>query len=145
MAYSGKFTPQNPHKYKGDAKNIIWRSTWELKFMRWLDEHPNVLEWSSEERSIPYISPIDNRIHRYFPDFIMKTKDKDGNIVTRMIEIKPEHQTKEPKIQRKITPKYIAEVKTWGVNQAKWKAAERFCEDLGWEFVKLTEKELFSG
>jgi hypothetical protein len=31
---------------------------------------------------------------------------------------------------------------TWGVNQAKWKAASEFCADRKWRFLIMTEKEL---
>lgn len=111
--------------------------------MRFLDTNPAVLEWSSEELTIPYISPLDNCIHRYIPDFYMKTKEADSTITRTIIEIKPEKQTVQPKLQKKMTPRYLTEVKTWGVNSAKWAAAERYCDDLGWKFMKITEKELF--
>lgn len=142
MAYSGRFSPKNPKKYAGDPTNIIWRSTWELRVMKYLDENPNVIEWKSEEIAIPYISPVDNRRHRYFPDFIVKVKRTDGSIHTMMLEVKPEAQTKEPKVQKKKTKKYITEVVTWGQNQAKWAAAREFCLDRGWEFKLITEREL---
>lgn len=148
MAYKGKFIPKNPGKYKGTLRNadgssaITWRSLWELKVMNFFDSQPNILEWSSEEFSIPYISPLDNRIHRYFPDFYCKKQGLDGKIIKQIIEVKPAKQTEAPKLQRKLTPKYIAEVKTWGVNEAKWKAAEYYCAERGWEFVKLTEHDL---
>ena len=142
MAYKGRFTPTNPQKYKGDVSKIIWRSTWELKVMIFLDKQPAILQWSSEEHSIPYISPIDGRLHRYFPDFFVKKRTSSGKIVSQIIEVKPQKQTMAPKLQKRLTPKYIAEVKTWGINEAKWKAAEQFCEECGWEFVKLTENDL---
>lgn len=142
MAYSGRFTPKNPKKYGGDPTNIIYRSLWELRVMKYLDDNPSVLEWKSEEIAIPYISPVDNRRHRYFPDFIVKVKKAGGDIKTLMLEVKPEHQTKEPKVQKKKTKKYLTEVMTWGVNQAKWKAAEEYCLDMGWEFKLITEREL---
>ncbi len=150
MAYKGRFVPKNPAKYKGQLVDtntgqsaIIWRSTWELKVFNWCDTHPNVLEWSSEEISIPYISPIDDRMHRYYPDIYLKLKQADGKIVKKLIEIKPQYQTSAPKLQKKLTPKYIAEVKTWGVNEAKWNAAKRFCEEHNIAFEILTERDLF--
>lgn len=142
MAYSGRFSPKNPSKYRGDPTNIIFRSLWELKVMKYLDENSNILEWCSEEIAIPYISPIDNRRHRYFPDFIVRAKTPDGSIKTMMLEVKPKHQTQEPKIQKKKTKKYLTEVMTWGVNQAKWKYAREYCLDKGWEFKIITETEL---
>lgn len=143
MYYKGRFSPKNPKKYAGDPTNIIYRSLWELKVMRYLDENTNILEWRSEEIAIPYISPLDNRYHRYFPDFIIKAKLPDGKTQTMMIEVKPKQQTKEPQKKKRITKAYITEVTTWGVNQAKWKAAEEYCLDRGWIFKILTEDEIF--
>ena len=142
MAYKGKFKPRNTNKYKGNPTNIIYRSLWELKLMRYLDEHPDVVSWSSEEIAIPYKSPIDGRYHRYFPDFKITKKDKEGLTSTLLIEVKPLNQTKPPEVTKKITKKYINEVATWGINQAKWKAAADFCEDRNWKFSIMTEKEL---
>lgn len=142
MAYKGKFQPRNPQKYEGDPSNIIYRSSWELKFMNYLDLHQDVLKWSSEEFFIPYLSPIDGYIHRYYPDFKVKRKGADGKIETIVIEVKPEKQTKEPPVQQRKTRKYITEVYTWGINQAKWKAAEEYCADRAWRFQVMTEKDL---
>jgi hypothetical protein len=140
--YTGVFKPKNILKYKGDVKNIVYRSSWELKFMVYLDNHKDVLEWSSEELIIPYRSPIDNKIHRYFPDFYVKRKDKDGKVEILIIEIKPKYQTKPPEKINKPNKRYIREVFTWGVNEAKWKAAKEYCEDRKYKFLILTEKEL---
>ena len=137
----GRFKPRNPGKYKGDPSNIIYRSSWEKKFMLWCDCNLNVLEWGSEEIVIPYRSPLDRRVHRYFPDFYVKSRDKNGSTVKRLIEVKPYAQTKAPKPGRK-TKKLLTEIATWGVNQAKWKAAKEYCKDRRWEFVILTENEL---
>ena len=143
MAYKGRFTPKNPHKYRGDPTNIIFRSLWELTCMRRFDENPNIIEWSSEETIVPYISPIDNRRHRYFPDFLIKTRQTDGSIKTFLVEVKPKKETIEPKPQKRKTRKYITEVMTWAKNQAKWKAAEEYCLDRGWEFLKMTEDTIY--
>lgn len=142
MAYSGKFNPINPDKYMGDHKNIIYRSSWECKVMSWLDKDPRIVGWSSEEIIIPYKSPVDNRMHRYFPDFLVKSKSADGTIKTILIEVKPKKQTKEPEKRKRITKQYISEVTTWGVNQAKWKAAEEYCLDRKWAFKIMTEDHL---
>jgi hypothetical protein len=141
MSYKGTFIPKNPEKYKGDVSNIIWRSTWEQMVMKYLDLSDNVIWWSSEELPIKYYNPIDNKIHRYFPDFIVNLKKKDGTIKTYVWEIKPEYQTKQPE-RKKKTKKFINESVTYIVNQSKWKAATEFCKDHGWEFVILTENEL---
>ena len=142
MAYKGKFQPRNPQKYLGDPSNIVYRSRWELKFMGWLDNHSGVVQWGSEELIIPYRSPIDGRIHRYFPDFIIKKKTQDGKIDTVVVEIKPKAQTKPPSIQSKATKRYITEVQTWGINSSKWDAAVNYCKDRGWKFEIITEIEL---
>jgi hypothetical protein len=109
--------------------------------MKHFDENDAILEWSSEEVAIPYKSPIDGRFHRYFPDFIIKARTKDG-IKTMILEVKPKSQTKEPTKKKRITRAYITEVTTWGVNQAKWKAATEYALDRGWEFKLITEVEL---
>jgi len=142
MLHQGYFKPKNPQKYKGDPTNIIYRSGWELKFMLYVDSHPEIVEWGSEEFSIPYRSPIDNRIHRYFPDFYLKKKTKDGKSQTMVVEIKPLKQTIEPQKQNKKTKRYINEVMTWGINSSKWQAAQEFCKERNWQFLILTEKEL---
>lgn len=142
MAYKGSFRPKNPDKYKGDPTKIIYRSRWELMVMQKLDAHPDVIQWSSEEVVIPYISPIDNRYHRYFMDFYMKRKNREGKIEEILIEVKPLAQTKPPTVQNKVSRRYITEVQTWGVNSAKWKAAQEYCKDRGWQFQIITEKEL---
>ena len=145
MTYIGKLRPKCPHKYIGDPTNIIYRSLWERRFMVFCDEKDSVIEWGSEELFIPYKSPIDNKYHRYFVDFIIKTKNKQGFIETRLIEIKPKKQCKPPTRPERKTKRYIEEVKTWGVNNAKWNAAKEFAENKGWKFQILTEKELFTG
>ena len=109
--------------------------------MNWLDSSDNVVYWSSEELVIKYYSPVDNKIHRYFPDFIVKIKKRDGKVMTHVIEVKPEYQTKQP-TQKKKTKRFIEESITYVVNQSKWKAAEEFCKDRGWVFQVLTEKHL---
>jgi len=142
MAYSGKFQPSYPRKYKGDPTNIIYRSLWERKLMVYCDLNENILEWGSEEIALPYRSPIDNRIHRYFPDFYIKVKESSGQIKKYIIEIKPKKQTIEPKVKKRKTKSYIYEVYEYAKNQAKWKAAEEFCKDRLWEFKVLTEEDL---
>jgi|TARA_S200002703_G_C3769406_1_gene236919 hypothetical protein len=142
MAYKGKFRPKYPAKYRGDPTNIIYRSLWERNCMRYFDQNPNVLKWSSEEVIVPYKSPIDGRYHRYFPDFLIRVKNKQGVLETIMIEVKPFKETKEPKPQTRLTKKYLYEVKTWGINKSKWEAAIEFCKDRKWKFMIITEKEL---
>ena len=142
MAYKGKYRPTHPSKYRGNPTNIIYRSLWELKFMKYCDSNPNILEWGSEEVIVPYRSPIDNRYHRYFPDFYIKVRESTGTIKRMIIEIKPQKQCIEPKVQKKKTRSYVYQVCEYAKNQAKWEAAKEFCEDRQWEFKVLTENEL---
>ena len=141
----GKFNPKYPEKYAGDSTNIVYRSSWELRFMSHLDKNPNVIRWASEELIIPYFDPTTNRFRRYFPDFIVTVRNKEGKQKTTIFEIKPNHQTIMPNpAKAKSKRRLFNEAKTWGVNQAKWQAATAFCEERGWTFQILTEKELFS-
>ena len=142
MSYKGKYYPSFPRKYKGDPTNIIYRSLWERKFMVYCDKNQNILEWASEEIAIPYRSPIDNRVHRYFPDFYMKVKETNGKVKNYVIEVKPAKQTKPPKKPKRQTKGYIREAYEYAKNQAKWKMAKEFCADRLWEFKVVTEKEL---
>ena len=142
MSYKGYFKPRNPGKYKGDPTNIIYRSGLELRLMKFLDEQDNIVKWGSEELAIPYKSPIDGRYHRYFPDFYVKKKITDGTKREQLIEEKPSDQCKPPRKQNKVTKRYLTEVKNWGINSAKWKAAEEYCKDRRWTFIIITEKDL---
>jgi hypothetical protein len=142
MSYKGKFRPKFPEKYKGDPTNIIYRSLWERNCMIYFDQNPNVLNWSSEEIIIPYKSPIDGKWHRYFPDFVIKVRNKYNQTETYVIEVKPYKETKEPEIKKRITKQYLYEVQTWGINSAKWNAAKEFCDDRKWKFKIITEREL---
>ena len=125
MSYKGKFRPKNPNKYKGNPSNIIYRSLLERRFMVYLDNNPSILKWQSEEIIIPYVSPVDNRVHRYFPDFYIKYKNSDGKIIEELIEVKPFNQCSPPNPKKKLTKtgrtskRYLKEVQTYIVNDAK--------------------------
>lgn len=136
------WTPKNPDRYVGDHTNIWVRSSWELKVYKWMDSDSNVINWSSEEICIPYVSPIDNKWHKYYPDVLARIKTKDG-VQTYLVEIKPYSQTLEPTPKKRVTKNYVHEVYTWGINSAKWKAAKEYCLDRRWEFKLLTEKDIF--
>jgi hypothetical protein len=138
--YQGFYKPENPQKYAGDLKQIVYRSGWELQVMIKLDRTESVILWNSEGIAIPYLSPLDGKTHRYFPDFIVKVKDRQGVVKTHLIEIKPHSQT-QLRTSNRNTRKFLSEVATFAVNQAKWKAAEAFCKDQGWEFQVITEKD----
>lgn len=137
-----KWIPRNPQKYVGDANNIISRSSWETKFLNWCDLTPSVLQYASEELVIPYVSPVDGKQHRYFVDFMIAVKPRVGRIKKYAVEIKPKHETLPPK-KKKNQKIYLNESITYITNQAKWKAAEAFCNKIGLEFIVLTEDHLF--
>jgi len=138
----GYFHPRNPSKYIGNPENIVYRSSWELRFMNWCDLNESVLAYGSEEFFIPYRSPMDNKIHRYFPDFIIKIKEQSGELKTYVIEVKPKKQTIPPKQPKRKTKNWLYEMKTYSVNQAKWAAAEEWCRSRDMEFRVITEAEL---
>ena len=142
MSYKGKYKVRCPYKYKGDPTKVIYRSLWELKFMRYCDSNINILEWGSEEMYVWYRSPVDNRPHRYFPDFYIKTKESSGKIKKYIIEVKPKKQTSPPVKSKLKTKSYMREAFEYAKNQAKWNAAEDWCADRGYEFKILTENEL---
>ena len=137
-----RYKPLNPKKYQGNPNNIICRSSWERKFCMWADRKDNVVSWASEEINIPYISPKDNRVHKYYPDFLIKVKESNNRIKTYVVEVKPKKQTMPPKKRSRITKSYIYECQTYAVNQAKWAAASEFCKDNRIEFIIVTEAEL---
>ncbi len=141
MSYQGRYRPSNPKKYKGDSRNIIYRSLWERKFMVYCDKNQNIINWASEEFHIPYYDPTTKRVRRYFPDFYIRYRNVNGNILEKIIEIKPAKQCVPPTTKRK-TKKHLYETLEYAKNQAKWKAAEDFCADRKWEFQVMTEKEL---
>ena len=140
--YKGRYRILNPEKYKGNINDVIYRSSWELKFMRWCDTNSSVIEWGSETTVIPYRSPVDNKFHRYFVDFYIKVVTKQGTTTRYLVEIKPEKFTKPPEIPKRQTRRFIEEVFQYGVNQAKWKSADEYCIDKGMKFLVLTEKDL---
>ena len=139
MAYSGKYIPTNITKYRGDVYKNVYRSLWERRFMVYCDNTKEILEWGSEEVIIPYISPLDGRMHRYYPDFYIKVRQKDKTIKKMIIEVKPKIQCGPPKTPKRKTKRFINEVRTWGVNEAKWNAALEWCKDRNMEFKILTE------
>jgi len=137
-SHRGMFNPKNPEKYAGDSKRIVFRSSWELKFCKYCDTNQDITYWASEELAIPYVNPIDRKVHRYYPDFIIKTK----NGKRFMIEIKPSAQTKQPKPKTKKSRAFMRESLEYIKNIAKWQAADVYCNDNNMEFKIFTEKEL---
>lgn len=139
MAYSGKYKIKNKSKYKGDSSLVIYRSMWEKYCMKYFDESSDVKYWSSEEIIIPYFYEADKKYHRYFPDF--KVTWKNGK--TSLIEVKPKKETAPPTGNRR-TKRYITEAYTYVKNQNKWKAADKYAKDNGYNFLIWTEVELES-
>ena len=136
----GLFIPKNKQKFFGSS--AIYRSSYELAFMRWADTNDNVLRWGSENIIVAYINPIDQKPHKYFVDNFVEIKESTG-IKKYLIEIKPYKQTVEPVISKKKKRKTILTEQTmWVVNQSKWSAAREYANKRGWEFIILTEKEL---
>lgn len=143
MPYKGKYRPDNPDKYVGDPSNIVYRSLLERRFMVFCDKNPNILKWASEEMFIPYHSPIDKRMHRYYVDFLIEVKEKNGDIKTYLVEIKPSRQCKPPKESNKKSNRtFLKEMKNWIINNSKWKAAEEFAKKQNWQFKIITEENL---
>ena len=139
MAYKGRYKPKHPEKYIGNPTNVIYRSLLERRFMLYCDKSSSILEWGSEEVVVPYKSPIDNRLHRYFTDFIVKLKNKDGITETLLIEVKPKKQCSPPK---KKSKRFLSEMKTYAINTAKWKSATEYAENKGWRFIIITDETL---
>lgn len=137
----GEFKPKNPLKYRGTYP-IIYRSSWELLLMKFLDENPSIIEWGSESIVVPYISPLDGREHRYFLDFVAKIITKSSNVKVIAIEVKPFAQTKPPVQPKRQTKSYVDAVKTYEVNKAKWAFATEYCKRRKVDFVIFTEYDL---
>lgn len=139
----GLYKPKNPKKYAGDPTNIVYRSGWERIVFNYLDNHPNCVQWSSEEFFIPYISPLDGQPHRYFVDIKCILKDASGRQKTYVIEIKPWSQTVPPRPSKGKSKKTLMEeVTTYAVNEAKWDAAKEYCRQRDYEFMIFTEYEI---
>lgn len=137
-AKRGLYRPVHPEKYLGNPQRIVFRSSWELRLFKWLDNTPAVLQWASEEFSVPYLSPIDGQVHQYYPDALVVYRDKYGNVQKEIVEIKPYAETV-------LTPKASDQQKmALIVNEAKWKAADRFAQQNGLKFRVITEKTMFA-
>lgn len=139
----GLYQIVNNDKYKG-KRPVVYRSSWEYKFMRFCDLTPAVLEWSSESVCIPYFNPVKGKVTRYYPDFLIRYVDADGNEQTDLIEVKPHRQTIPPKPRKnKKKSTLLQETRTYAMNAAKWDAATKYCEQRGINFRIVTEKDLY--
>lgn len=139
----GHYTPKNPEKCMNSGI-LVYRSSWEKFVFEFLDRSPSIIKWGSETVQIPYMSSVKGRMARYFPDIFVQYKNKAGEVVTEIIEIKPEKETAKPKMGRsKSTNDY--NTLTYITNMEKWSAAEKYCQERGIKFRILTERQLFTG
>ena len=138
----GFYTVKNPEKYVGDLSKVVYRSSWELSMHEFLDDNPNVIQWSSEELAIKYIHPADNKIHRYYPDYWVKYKNSKGQIVEEVVEVKPKNQVVIPRF-KKMTKNALFEQRRYAVNEAKWRYATQWCNARGIVFRVITEEGMF--
>jgi TnsA endonuclease N terminal len=141
-SYRGKFTPKRPEKYVGDVNSITYRSSYELRFMKWCDQNDSILKWNSEEVVVPYFSPVDKQMHRYFVDFVVELKNVRGEVKVYLVEVKPFKYTQEPVPPKRKSRQFIEEVIQWEVNKAKWASAKHFADSKGWQFMLVTERDL---
>jgi len=137
----GYYQPKNPDKYIGDLSKIIYRSSWELHCFNFLDNNIKVLKWSSEPVGIPYLKPTDNKLHKYYPDLYVQYINKDNEVISEMLEIKPSSQTVLSKARKQKTRLY--ENIVYAINQAKWEAARAWCNQRNIQFRIVTEQQLF--
>ena len=138
MSYKGKWRPKNKNKYEGNPDKIIYRSMWERQAFRWCDDNDDIKRWSSESVVVPYRSQVDGKYHRYF--VALKITFNDGR--TLLVEIKPKRQTKPPEKKSRRSRRYLKEVMSYGINTSKWKYADAYAKDRGWEFQIWTEDTL---
>lgn len=132
----GKFVPNNPEKYSG-KKTPTYRSGWELTFMQFCDNHPNIIQWASEAISIPYKNPLTGRNTIYVPDFFIVYQDKNGKRRAELIEVKPKSQTTMENARSQRDKAAVA------VNYAKWEAASAWCKSQGVVFRVITENDIY--
>ena len=138
----GRFHPHHPGKYRGDLEAIIFRSSWERTIMLWLDGNPSVLWWGSEPFAITYLNPVDQKVHRYFPDFTAHIRQKTQREQTFLIEVKPQKETVLRPAPGRPSKVFLREAMTYSINRAKWDAAEIFCAAHAWKFLIITEEHL---
>ena len=132
----GHFSPQNPDKYIGKHEPI-YRSGWELAFMRMFDNHPNISKWASEAQQIEYMNPFTGKRSRYIPDFFIVYTDKEGKNHAEIIEIKPYKQAEIKEARSKSDKAKVV------LNMAKWEAAKQWANKAGIRFRVVTEHEIF--
>lgn len=132
----GEFFPKNPQKLVGNAKPV-YRSSWELAMMTFLDSHPSVIQWASESIKIPYRNPLTGKNSQYVPDFLVLYKDKNGKQHAELVEVKPKKEALAENAKSKRDKAFLM------INTAKWSAAMTFCKKNGLVFRLITEDQLF--
>lgn len=137
----GYYVPKHPEKYIGDVNKIVYRSSWEYKMDEFLDNNPNVLQWASESIAVPYVKPTDGKIHKYYPDYYVKYRNKQGEIIEEILEVKPQKQTRRSRT-RNPKNKLFEDIQ-FAINVAKWKYCQEFCNKHNIKFRLVTENTLF--
>lgn len=136
----GVYKIQNPSKYMSN-RPPIYRSSWEANVMYLFDTNHNIKRWGSEIIEVPYCSPIDGRMHRYYVDFYVEFTDKNGKYIKWLIEVKPASKLNPPKQKRK-TKTWAYQMNEYMINRAKWNAAGAYAKNSGWDFKIFTEEEI---
>lgn len=126
----GYINPKSCTKLFESQRNekIIYRSSYEKRFIMWLEKSGKVLHWGSECVCIHYTG-ADGQPHHYYPDYVVEFTDGTKSL----IEIKPYNQTVKP------DPRCQWAVEEFKKNMLKWTAAKAFCERNGMSFKILTE------
>lgn len=144
----GYFVPKNPSKYAGNISEIIFRSSWEFKFMEFCDNTSSVIEWGSEGVGISYFNPILKKPSTYWIDFYMKTRSKEGNEIKWLIEVKPNKYLEKPNPPERLTEKQVLHfarhAKAYLINSAKFEAAQDYARSNNMKFGIITENFLFN-
>jgi len=160
----GYYKVQHPEKYIGDPTLIIYRSSWELSFLRWCDFSPSIIRFSSEPTKIPYYDRVSKLeeckrqgldpnnpknwvIKNYNIDFWIEIR-KDENTTERIIvEIKPSNKLKKPippgeNASLKEQRRFNIDAKEFLINEAKFESANAFAKKHNMRFCVFTENSL---
>jgi hypothetical protein len=139
----GYFQIKNKEKYIGNYLNIIFRSSFEKIFFILSDQSPDIIRWNSERIRIQYISPVDNKIHNYYPDVYIEQKQKNGSIKKIIIEIKGKSFLEIPKKPKtndvKSHKRFMFKLQKYAIIVAKKRACEIYCQKIGAEYLILTD------
>lgn len=127
---------------ENDKIFLKYKSSLELKAIRYADFNKFVSSFSLEPFAIKYIKPTTGKYHRYYIDLFLEF----SNGQKFLVEVKSSSETKPPRKPNKKTTKainnYQKALQTYYINQAKWDAAKEFAAKNNLKFIILTEKEL---